>query len=145
MALARGDPGPETNVDKTVKRVVIADDEPHIRALLRAVLTALGAVVVAEAPDGEQAVQAFDRHRPDLVMLDMNMPKVDGLAALKRIRAIEASASVVMLTSVNQGSVVEACLDAGALNYLLKDTTAEELTAALARTWAELPGKQDTP
>lgn len=117
-----------------MKRVVIADDEPHIRALLRAVLTALGAHVVAEAPDGEQAVQAFDRYRPHLVMLDMNMPKVDGLAALKRIRAIDPNAVVMMLTSVNQITIVEACLDAGAHNYLLKDTTAEALSAALAQT-----------
>ena len=120
-------------------RVVIADDEPHIRALLRTVLTALGASVVAEAPDGELAVQAFDRHRPHLVMLDMNMPKVDGLAALQRIRAIDPDASVVMLTSVNQVAVVEACLDAGALNYLLKDTTGEELAAAIAAVLTSLP------
>jgi two-component system chemotaxis response regulator CheY len=131
-------------VENTSKRVVIADDEPHIRALLRTILTALGAIVVAEAPDGEQAVQAFDRHRPNLVMLDMNMPKVDGLAALKRIRTIDPDAAVVMLTSVNQVAIVEACLEAGALNYLLKDTTAEALTAALAQTWADLLADRTT-
>ena len=131
-------------MENTSKRVVIADDEPHIRALLRTILTALGAIVVAEAPDGEQAVQAFDRHRPNLVMLDMNMPKVDGLAALKRIRTIDPDAAVVMLTSVNQVAIVEACLEAGALNYLLKDTTAEALTAALAQTWADLLADRTT-
>lgn len=71
-------------------------------------------------------------------MLDMNMPKVDGLAALKRIRTIDPDAAVVMLTSVNQLAIVEACLEAGAMNYLLKDTTVEELSAALAHTWTAL-------
>ena len=77
-------------------------------------------------------------------MLDMNMPKVDGLAALKRIRTIDPDAAVVMLTSVNQVAIVEACLEAWAMNYLLKDTTAEALTAALAQTWADLLADRTT-
>ena len=117
--------------------VLIADDERHIRTLVSALVTAMGATVVAEAADGEMAVQLFEQHRPALVLLDMNMPVIDGLGALKRIRQIDAQAVVVMLTSVSAASVVEACLDAGAWSYILKDTSAQELGGEIARAWRE--------
>ena len=120
-----------------IVKVVIADDEPHIRALLRALISAMGATVLAEVGDGESAVGEFEYHRPDLVLLDVNMPVLDGLGALKRIRALDPNAAVIMLTSVNAASVVQACLDAGAWSYILKDTPAQELGAEIARAWKD--------
>ena len=117
--------------------VLIVDDERHIRMLMSALLTKMGAVVLAEASDGEQALEQYERHRPDLVVMDMNMPKLDGLGALRRLREIDPQAVVIMLTSVNAASVVDACLDAGAWGYLLKDVPAQELAVEIGRAWKD--------
>jgi len=118
-------------------RVLIADDEPHIRSLIRLIVTSLGAVVVAEATDGEQALSLYKQFTPDMVLLDINMPKIDGIAVLKQIMAINNKTMVVMLTSLNTLEVVKECIDNGAWNYLLKNTTAEELHKEIRETWGE--------
>lgn len=124
--------------------VLIVDDERHIRALLNLLVSTLGAAVVAEAADGEEAVRQFEQHRPDLVLLDLNMPKLDGLGALQRIRSAHPDATVIMLTSVNAVSVVSACIDAGAQGYILKDTPAQELGGEIARAWQEAMANRAT-
>jgi len=67
---------------------LIADDEPHIRSLISLIVTSLGAEVVAEATDGEQALSMYQQFSPDMVLLDINMPKMDGISVLKQIMAI---------------------------------------------------------
>lgn len=123
--------------DKRKVKVLIADDESHIRTLISLILTSLGAEVVAEAPDGEQALSLFRQHRPDMAVLDINMPKLDGIAVLKQIMALEPKTLVVMLTSLNALETARECIDAGAWNYILKNTTAEELNKALRETWGD--------
>ncbi len=118
-------------------RVLIADDEPHIRSLIRLIVTSLGAEVVAEATDGEQALSLYKQFSPNMVLLDINMPKLDGIAVLKQIMAINKRTMVVMLTSLNTLEVVKECIDNGAWNYLLKNTTAEELHKEISETWGE--------
>ncbi|MBI5923438.1 MAG: response regulator transcription factor [Betaproteobacteria bacterium] len=122
---------------KRKARVLIAEDETHIRSLIALIITSLGAEVVAEAADGEQALSLYKLHRPDMVILDINMPKLDGIAVLKQIMAINPRALVVMLTSLNALDVVKECIDNGAWNYILKNTTAEELHMAISATWSE--------
>lgn len=124
-------------MEKRKARVLIADDEPHIRSLISLIVTSLGAEVVAEASDGEQALSMYKQFSPDMVLLDINMPKMDGISVLKQIMAINNRTLVVMLTSLNALEVVKECIDNGAWNYILKNTTAEELHKAISATWGE--------
>lgn len=124
-------------MEKRKARVLIADDEAHIRSLLNLIVTSLGAEVVGEAEDGEQALSLYNQLKPDMVMLDINMPKLDGIKVLKQIMAINPRTLVVMLTSLNAIDVVKECIDSGAWNYVLKNTTAEELQKTISETWAD--------
>jgi len=124
-------------MEKRKARVLIADDEPHIRSLISLIVTSLGAEVVGEATDGEQALIMYKQFSPDMVLLDINMPKVDGISVLKQIMAINPRTLVVMLTSLNALETVKECIDSGAWNYILKDTTAEELHKTISTTWGE--------
>jgi YesN/AraC family two-component response regulator len=122
-------------MEKRKARVLIADDEPHICRLISLIVTSLGGEVVAEAYDGEQALNLYQQFLPDMVLLDINMPKMDGIHVLKKIMAINDNALVVMLTSLNTLEVVKECIDNGAWNYILKNTTAGELHKVLSATW----------
>lgn len=124
-------------MEKRKARVLIADDEPHIRSLISLIVTSLGAEVVGEATDGEQALSMYKQFSPDMVLLDINMPKVDGISVLKQIMAINPRTLVVMLTSLNALETVKECIDSGAWNYILKNTTAEELHKTISATWGE--------
>lgn len=113
-------------------RVVIADDQGLVRTGFRMILTAAGIEVVAEAADGEQAVDAVRRTRPDLVLMDIRMPVLDGLEATRRIlTGAAAEPRVVILTTFDLDQYVYAALAAGASGFLLKDVTPEYLVAAV--------------
>ena len=116
----------------TSVRVVIADDQALVRSGFKMILEADGIDVVAEAADGEQAVEAVRRTCPDVVLMDIRMPVMDGLKAARRILA-EASAPprVIMLTTFDLDQYVYAALAAGASGFLLKDVTPEHLVAAV--------------
>ncbi|HEY0870434.1 MAG TPA: response regulator, partial [Acidothermaceae bacterium] len=100
-------------------RVVIAEDEALIRLDLKETLDELGYEVVGEAADGEQAVALARELRPDLVILDVKMPVLDGITAAQRIAAA-GIAPVVILTAFSQRDLVERARDAGAMAYLVK-------------------------
>ena len=117
------------------RRVVIAEDEALIRLDLKEMLEEEGYVVVAEAGDGEQAISLAEQHRPDLVVLDVKMPKLDGISAAERIAAARL-APVVVLTAFSQRELVERARDAGAMAYLVKPFTKAELMPALEMAMA---------
>ena len=113
-------------------RVVIADDQPMVRAGLRSLLEGEGDVeVVAEAPDGELALAAVRRYRPDVVLMDIRMPVLDGLAATRRLVAEDVGTRVLVLTTFDLDEYVFEALRAGASGFLLKDAGAEELVTAV--------------
>ncbi|HEY4300419.1 MAG TPA: response regulator [Candidatus Didemnitutus sp.] len=112
-------------------KVLITDDEAHIRQFLGLVLKRLGQPVIIEARNGQEAVDAYERHHPDLVLLDVNMPVVDGVQALGRIHTLDPDALVVMLTSLTNRQTIEECARLGAVNYLRKDLPRDELIAQL--------------
>jgi len=118
-------------------RVLIVDDERHIRSLIRLIVTSLGAEVVGEAGDGEQAVELYKQLSPDITMMDINMPRLDGIGALKQIVALNPRALVIMMTSLNAIDVVKECIDNGARNYILKNMPADDLAKMIGETWGE--------
>ncbi|MDJ0344487.1 response regulator [Streptomyces sp. H10-C2] len=111
-------------------RVVIAEDEALIRLDLKEMLEEEGYSVVGEAGDGETAVRLAEEHRPDLVILDVKMPILDGISAAEQI-AKEKIAPVLMLTAFSQRELVERARDAGAMAYLVKPFSKSDLVPAI--------------
>ena len=113
-------------------RVVVADDQALVRTGFRMILTADGIDVVGEASTGNEAIDAVRRTRPDVVLMDIRMPELDGLEATRRILAADGDAPrVLMLTTFDLDEYVYAALAAGASGFLLKDVSPEQLTAAV--------------
>jgi two-component system, response regulator PdtaR len=117
-------------VSQTPFRVVIAEDEALIRLDLKEMLEEEGYIVAGEAADGEAAVDLATKLRPDLVILDVKMPILDGITAAERIAA-EHIAPVVILTAFSQRELVERARDAGAMAYLVKPFTKADLVPAI--------------
>lgn len=111
-------------------RVVIAEDEAIIRLDLKETLTERGYEVVADTGRGDEAVELVRAHRPDLTILDIKMPGMDGLEAARLINAERLSA-VLVLTAFSQRDLIEQARDAGALAYLVKPFQADELVPAI--------------
>jgi DNA-binding NarL/FixJ family response regulator len=112
-------------------RVLIADDQALVRTGFRLILAARGIDVVGEAADGAGAVAAVGELRPDVALLDIRMPVMDGLEAARRILAADPGCRVIMLTTFDLDRYVYAALAAGASGFLLKDVTPEHLAAAI--------------
>jgi response regulator NasT len=124
------EPEPEALVADVRKRVVIAEDEALIRLDLKETLGELGYDVVGEAGDGDRAVALAQELRPDLVILDVKMPVLDGISAASRITA-QHIAPVVILTAFSQRDLVERARDAGAMAYLVKPFSSSDLLPAI--------------
>jgi NarL family two-component system response regulator LiaR len=115
-----------------VIRVLIADDHAVVRQGLRTYLALQDDVeVVAEAGDGEAAVRAAEQHAPDVVLLDLAMPRLDGVAALRELREKAPEARVLVLTSFGEDDRLFAALRGGAAGFLLKDTEPADLVRAI--------------
>ena len=112
-------------------RVVIADDQALVRTGFRMILSARGIEVVGEAADGVEAVDAVRRLHPDVVLMDIRMPTMDGLEATRRILATPTRCRILILTTFDLDQYVYAALSAGASGFLLKDVTPEHLAAAV--------------
>jgi DNA-binding NarL/FixJ family response regulator len=113
--------------------VVIADDQNLVRSGFRMILNAAGITVAAEAADGGEAVAAALRHRPDVILMDIRMPGMDGLEATRRILAAQpcSGCAIIILTTFDLDQYVYAALTAGASGFLLKDISPEHLVAAV--------------
>jgi DNA-binding NarL/FixJ family response regulator len=113
-------------------RVVVAEDQALVRAGLVTILgTDADIEVVGEAADGDEALQLVAAYRPDVALLDVRMPRCDGIQATRRIVAEQPTTKVLVLTTFGQDEVVFSALQAGAAGFLLKDTRPEELLAAI--------------
>ncbi|EDY55135.1 MULTISPECIES: response regulator [Streptomyces] len=120
----------KSHVPPLTTRVVIAEDEALIRLDLKEMLEEEGYSVVGEAGDGEQAIELAREHKPDLVILDVKMPKLDGISAAEKI-AEERIAPVLMLTAFSQRDLVERARDAGAMAYLVKPFSKSDVVPAI--------------
>jgi DNA-binding NarL/FixJ family response regulator len=113
-------------------RIVVADDQALMRGGFRMILDAESDLeVVGEAIDGADAVRAFERLHPDVVVMDVRMPTMDGIEATRRITALDTAAKVLILTTFDLDEYVYDALRAGASGFLLKDRPPEELVAAV--------------
>jgi DNA-binding NarL/FixJ family response regulator len=118
--------------EDAIVRVVVADDQRVVREGLVISLSVLpGVEVVGAAADGEQAVALVSRHRPQVVLMDLRMPRVDGVEATRRILAAHPATAVVVLTTYADDDSILAALRAGALGYLTKDAGREQIARAL--------------
>ncbi|MGP3954227.1 ANTAR domain-containing response regulator [Streptomyces sp. 7N604] len=120
----------QSHVPPQTTRVVIAEDEALIRLDLKEMLEEEGYTVVGEAGDGQTAVELAREHRPDLVILDVKMPVLDGISAAEKI-ALESIAPVLMLTAFSQRELVERARDAGAMAYLVKPFSKSDVVPAI--------------
>jgi NarL family two-component system response regulator LiaR len=118
--------------DARVIRVLLADDHAIVRDGIRAVLaTESGIEVVGEAVDGREAVTKVLCHQPDVTLMDLGMPEMDGIEAIRRIKARQPGARILVLTSFATDDMVFPAIKAGAMGYLLKDSDSEELVRAI--------------
>ncbi|MGP3959397.1 response regulator [Nonomuraea sp. 3N208] len=118
-------------------RVLVADDQALVRAGVRMLLQAAGDMeVVGEAEDGAEAVRLAERHLPDVILMDLRMPRVDGLKAIKRVLAARPATRIVVLTTFAEDGNVYAALRAGAVGFLVKDDEPERMVEAVRRAAA---------
>jgi two-component system, chemotaxis family, chemotaxis protein CheY len=114
--------------------ILLVDDEAHIRKFMSLLLRHLGVTQIHEAPNGQTALQVYKEKKPDLVMLDVNMPQMDGLETLKALKAEDPECVVVMLTSLANRQTIDEAAALGAANYIRKDAPPEDIGRALAET-----------
>ena len=114
-------------------RIMIADDSDAIRLVLRDILDIGHHELVAEATNGIEAVEKFNETKPDLVLLDMAMPKKDGVSALKEILATNPDAKIIMITASDNLSTMKECINSGALAYLLKPFNFEDVLKTITK------------
>jgi DNA-binding NarL/FixJ family response regulator len=116
----------------TAIRVLLIDDDPLVRAGLRMILSsAEDLTVVGEVRDGSQAVQAVREHRPDVVLMDIRMPELDGISATKQLRELPQPPHVIVLTTFHLDDYVIRALRVGASGFLLKDTPPTDIVNAI--------------
>ena len=115
-------------------KVLLVDDEAHIRKYVGLIVRTLGTPTVLEASNGHDALHVYENERPDLVLLDVNMPLIDGIETLRRLKQLDPECTVVMLTSLANRQTIEGALELGAVNYIRKDTPRDEIAQALSET-----------
>lgn len=115
------------------KRVMIVDDAAFMRMMLKNILIKGGYEVCDEASDGAQAVEKYDVCKPDLVIMDITMPNMDGIEALKRIKQTHNEAKIIMCSAMGQEALVIEAIKAGAMDFIVKPFQSDRLVAAISR------------
>ncbi len=116
-----------------MRKVLIADDAAFMRTMLKDILTRGGYEISAEASTGNEAVDIYQKLKPDIVTMDITMPKMDGLTALKKIMAIDPKAKVIMCSAMGQQSIVIESIQAGAKDFIVKPFQPHRLLEALQK------------
>ncbi len=101
-------------------KILVADDSDAIRLVLKDILSIGDHVVVAEAVDGAEAVDLYCQHRPQILLLDLAMPKKDGLTVVKEIIEFDPKAKIILITASDDQKIIQRCLDSGAASYISK-------------------------
>ncbi|MET1123830.1 MAG: response regulator [Archaeoglobaceae archaeon] len=114
-------------------RVLVVDDTAFMRKLLKNILFSAGFDIVGEAENGKQAVELYRKLKPDIVTMDIVMPEMNGIEALKEIKKIDPNAKVVMCTAVGQEQMVKAAIKLGARGYIVKPFQAAKVVEELKK------------
>lgn len=114
-------------------KILIADDSAYMRTILKEILIRNSYIVAGEAENGREAVELYDKLRPDVVTLDISMPEMDGIEALKAIREAHSDARVVMAATMGQQDLVIDAIRAGAMEFFIKPIQSEQLIEALEK------------
>ncbi len=120
-------------------RILVADDASFMRQMIREIIESEGHEVIAEASDGVEAVEAYKEHQPDLVMMDIVMPRRSGIDAVRGLMQMDPNACVVMCSALGQESLVTEALQAGAKDFIVKPFK-PELVASTIRKVLEKEG-----
>lgn len=114
-------------------KILIVDDAAFMRMMIKDILTKNGYEVVAEAVNGVEAVELYKSHQPDLVTMDITMPEMDGIEAVKQIKAVNPAAKVIMCSAMGQQSMVMDAIKAGANDFIVKPFQADRVLEAVKK------------
>jgi len=117
-------------------RVLVVDDAGFMRMMLKDILSKNGYQVIGEAEDGKKAIEKYRELRPDLVTMDITMPELDGISAVKEIKKIDPAARILMCSAMGQQAMVLDAIQAGAKDFIVKPFKAERVIEALKRALA---------
>ena len=117
-------------------RILVVDDAAFMRMMIKDILVKNGYEVIGEAGDGAQAVEKYQELKPDLVTLDITMPDVDGIEALRKIRSVDPGAKVIMCSAMGQQAMVIDAIQAGAKDFIVKPFQAERVLEAIRKALA---------
>jgi two-component system chemotaxis response regulator CheY len=115
-------------------RILVVDDAAFMRMMIKDILTKNGFEVVGEAADGAQAIEKFNEVSPDLVTMDITMPEMDGITALKEIKKNHPEAKVIMCSAMGQQAMVIDAIQAGAKDFIVKPFQADRVIEAIKKT-----------
>lgn len=129
----------------TPLRILLVDDERYMRVFVGKVLSGYISCTITEARDGQDAIDQCRTADPELILLDINMPRVDGVQALAQIRTFKPDTPIVMLTSSSEEAIVEECVTKGASSFIRKDLRADLLQIELQEMLRQfLPGESES-
>ncbi len=115
------------------KNILICDDAAFMRMMIKDILTKNGYTVAGEAENGAKAVEKYAELKPDLVLMDITMPEMDGIQALKKIKAADANASVIMCSAMGQQAMVIESIQSGAKDFIVKPFQADRVLEAVRK------------
>ena len=115
------------------KNILICDDAAFMRMMIKDILTKNGYNIVGEAENGAKAVEKYAELKPDLVLMDITMPEMDGIEALKKIKAADANASIIMCSAMGQQAMVIESIQSGAKDFIVKPFQADRVLEAVQK------------
>lgn len=115
------------------KNILICDDAAFMRMMIKDILTKNGYTIVGEAEDGQKAVEKYNETKPDLVMMDITMPEMDGIQALKKIKATDPNAAIIMCSAMGQQAMVIESIQSGAKDFIVKPFQPDRVLEAVKK------------
>jgi two-component system chemotaxis response regulator CheY len=123
----------EGEIKMAGKNILIVDDAAFMRMMIKDILSKNGYIVIGEAENGAKAVEKYNELKPDLVIMDITMPEMDGIEAVKAIKGIDSKANIIMCSAMGQQAMVIESIQAGAKDFIVKPFQAERVIEAVSK------------